>query len=200
MLARLLSRLLFRAEEARLQKEKKSIGHLGSGSTIRTGLKIVGGEHISIGEDFYAGPDCRIEAWDAYEGEKYNPVIRIGNRVSIQSGCHIGAIRSVEIGDDTLLGAHVMIIDHDHGSTELSELEISPAKRKLFSKGGVTIGEKCWLGENSVVLSGVTIGKCCVIGANAVVTQDVPDYSVAAGNPAKIIKHYIHTENHDVPE
>ena len=191
MLDRLLSRLLFRAEEARARKEKNKIGRLGADSTIRTGLKITGGEYISIGNDFYAGPNCRIEAWDAYEGEKYNPVIRIGNRVNIQSGCHIGAIRSVEIGDDTLLGAHVMIIDHDHGSTEASELEIPPAKRRLFSKGGVTVGEKCWLGENCVILSGVTIGKCCVIGANAVVTQDVPDHSVAAGNPARVIKHHV---------
>ena len=54
----------------------------------------------------------------------------------------------------------------------------------------VIIGEGSWLGTNVVVVGKVSIGKHCVIGANSVVTKDIPDYSVAAGIPAKVIKKY----------
>lgn len=56
--------------------------------------------------------------------------------------------------------------------------------------GKVIIGEGFWLGTNVVVVGNVHIGKHCVIGANSVVTKDIPDYSVAAGIPAKVIKRY----------
>lgn len=52
----------------------------------------------------------------------------------------------------------------------------------------VSIGDSCWSGEKSVILPGVAIGKHVVIGASSVVTKDIPDYCVAVGNPAKIIK------------
>ncbi|MGZ5369955.1 MAG: DapH/DapD/GlmU-related protein, partial [Aeromicrobium sp.] len=56
------------------------------------------------------------------------------------------------------------------------------------SKGPTIIGDNCWLGANVVVTSGVTIGERCVIGANAVVKRDIPPHSVAAGNPARVIR------------
>ncbi len=187
MLKKFADWMMSLAEEVRVRKARETIAQIGEDSVFRSGLKIVGGKYIRIGRNFYAGPNCRIEAWEEYEGETFNPSIQIGDHVSINSECHIGAIRSVVIGNDTLLGSHVLITDHSHGNTTKDELEKPPSKRKLYSKGGVVIGEKCWLGENCVILPGVTIGKCCVIGANAVVTHDLPDYSVAAGNPAEIV-------------
>lgn len=56
------------------------------------------------------------------------------------------------------------------------------------STSPITINDDVWIGANAVIAAGVTIGKHCVIGAGSVVTKDVPDYSVAVGNPAKVIK------------
>ena len=63
-----------------------------------------------------------------------------------------------------------------------------PRSRTIYSKGPVIIGENVWIGENVCILPGVTIGKGTVIGAGAVVTKDIPPFSVAGGNPARIIK------------
>ena len=52
------------------------------------------------------------------------------------------------------------------------------------------IEDESWIGANTVITSGVHIGKHCVIGAGSVVTKDIPDYSVAVGNPTKVVKHY----------
>ena len=54
----------------------------------------------------------------------------------------------------------------------------------------ITVGDNCWIGEKTTILPGVNIGKGCVIGAMSVVTKDIPDYSIAAGNPARVIKRY----------
>ena len=60
--------------------------------------------------------------------------------------------------------------------------------RKLLSKGPIYIGENSWIGENACIMPNVSIGKGCIIGANSVVTHNIPDYSVAVGCPAKVVK------------
>lgn len=57
-------------------------------------------------------------------------------------------------------------------------------------KMNVEIGEYCWIGEKVMILPGVTIGDWCIIGAGSVVNKSIPSYSIAAGNPAKVIKRY----------
>jgi acetyltransferase-like isoleucine patch superfamily enzyme len=68
------------------------------------------------------------------------------------------------------------------------EKDIAPALRDLFSKGPVRIGKRVWIGENACILPGVSIGDGAVIGAGSVVTKDIPPNSIAAGNPAKVIR------------
>ena len=143
---------------------------------------------IKIGDDCFIGHDCRIEAWDRYLDDKFDPSIVIENEVKINSTCHIGCINKVVIGEQTLLGSHVLIIDHSHGKNELEELSKHPSDRRLFSKGEIVIGKRCWICENAVILPGVHIGDETTIAANAVVTKDIPSRCVAAGNPARIVK------------
>ena len=145
-------------------------------------------QYISLGNDCYLGPNCRIEAWDSYNDKQFSPEIILGNDVRINSTCHIGAIRRVVIGDRCLLGSHVLIIDHSHGKNTVDELWLHPSDRDLYSKGEVIIGERVWICENAVILPGVHIGSGSVIGANAVVTKDIPENCVAAGNPAKVVR------------
>ena len=166
----------------------RSVKTMGTGCVFAGAVKIIGGDCIEIGDDFYAGPDCRIEAWKQYKDKTFSPEIRIGNNVRINSRCHIGAIRRIVISDNVLFGSGVFITDHSHGRVTPEENSIPPTDRDLYSKGEVVIGENVWIGENVTILPSVHIGNGAVIGAGSVVTKDIPDYHVAAGNPAKVVK------------
>lgn len=66
-------------------------------------------------------------------------------------------------------------------------MHIQPTQRKLYSKGPVVIGNNVWIGDKVTILPGITISDGAVIGANAVVNKDIPPYSLAVGNPIKIV-------------
>jgi acetyltransferase-like isoleucine patch superfamily enzyme len=151
-------------------------------------LYLRGGKYISVGSNFYSDIRVRIEAWDEHLGYKFSPKIIIGDNVSINSDCHIGAINEVIIEDGVLIASKVYITDHYHGEITTEAIELMPAKRKLFSKGRVKIEKNAWIGEGVVILPNVTIGENSIIGANSVVTKNIPKNSVAGGNPAKIIR------------
>lgn len=160
------------------------------GCNFSVGFPFYGHElqNVSIGDNFSAGERLKLRTFSAWRSQKFSPCIKIGNNVSIQTDCHISAINSVEIGDDVLMASFVYISDHSHGYCDERDVVPPPIIRNLSSKGGVKIGNKVWLGEKVTVLSGVSIGEGAIIGANAVVTRDIPPFSVAAGNPARIIK------------
>lgn len=160
----------------------------GNGISVCRGMELRGPEYMSIGDNCYFGPNCRIEAWNRYNSQTYSPSIEIGNNVHINSTCHIGSINRITIEDDCLFGSHVMLIDHAHGTSTYNDMLMHPSKRDLYSKGSIVIGRRCWLCENVVVLPSVHIGEGCIIGANSVVTKDVPPFSVAVGNPAIVVK------------
>ena len=163
---------------------------IGSSKSIylETPFYVRGYQYIHIGECFSSGPGFRIECWDKYQKDLYNPSITIGNNVCFNYRCHVGAINKIIIGDNVLIGSQVLITDHSHGESTKEELGVSPAKRKLYSKGPVIIGDNVWIGEGACILSNVTIGNNSIIGANSVVTHDVPPFCVVGVNPAKIIR------------
>ena len=68
------------------------------------------------------------------------------------------------------------------------ETEVQSRRDNIEFAREVTIGDDCWIGGNVIILPGVTIGKGCTIGAGSVVTKDIPEYSVAIGSPAKVVK------------
>ena len=117
-----------------------------------------------------------------------NPELTIGYNCNFGAFNHITCTNRVIIGNGVLTGKWITITDNSHGTTEIDSLYVTPIKRPIYSKGPVIIGNNVWIGDKVTVLPGVTIGEGAVIAANAVVTKDVPAYSVAAGNPAKIIK------------
>ena len=174
----------------RMQNEKKisEFKKFGKNSYLPDLCTIKNPQYISIGKNFSSLYNLRIEAWDAYENEIFQPEIIIGDNVNLNSDCHIGCIDKVIIGDNVLIGSKVYISDHSHGEISKEALLISPVHRKLHSKGPVIIGNNVWVGENVAILPGVTIGLNSIIGANAVVTRDIPANSVVGGNPARIIK------------
>lgn len=165
-----------------------SFKKVGQNFFVEFPMYVLGGNNITIGNNFICGQRLRIDTFDEFLGEKFIPKIVIGNFVSIQKDCHIGAINQVIIGNNVLIASKVYIADHSHGKIESDDLEIPPAQRKLYCKGSVIIEDNVWLGEGVVVLPGVTIGKNAIIGANAVVTKSIPKNAVAAGNPARVIR------------
>mgnify|MGYP003574870252 CR=1 FL=1 len=151
-------------------------------------MYVHGAKYIEIGENFNCGYRLRLEAFDDHLGHKFNPKITIGNNVSINFDCHIGATNEIEIGDGVLIASKVFITDHYHGEISSESIIIPPSERKLFSKGRVKIEKNVWIGESVAILPGVTIGENSIIGANSVITKNIPKNSVVGGNPARIIK------------
>lgn len=107
-----------------------------------------------------------------------------------------GAGTSIVIEKDVLISERVFITEANHDFADVTGPVVG---RDLLSAGPVRIGTESWLGMGVCVLPNVAIGKHCVIGANAVVTHDIPDYSVAAGVPAKVIKRYDFDKKEWVP-
>lgn len=90
---------------------------------------------------------------------------------------------AVRLGDGVRIGAHSSLLGFNH-----STATDRPIHRQPHTSLGITVGDDVWIGSHVVVLDGVTIGDHCIIGAGAVVTRDVPDWSVAVGNPARVIR------------
>lgn len=153
----------------------------GKNLTILNPRCIYLGKIKGIGDNTYLGPVVESV------GVKYTPRIEIGDGTWIGKNCSIAAIHGVIIGKDVLFAGNVHITDHSHGYEDINK---PISKQRLISKGKVVIGDQTWLGFSCEILSGVHIGKHCVVAARSVVTKEVPDYSIVAGNPAKIIKHY----------
>ena len=119
-----------------------------------------------------------------------DPVVRIGDRCLIGRGSGIVGHLSIEIGNDVWTGHHIYITDQNHGYEDVSR----PISQQTQPERAVTVGDGAWIGHGTVVLPGSRIGKHAVIGANSVVTGEIPDYSVAVGNPARVIKRYVDGE------
>jgi acetyltransferase-like isoleucine patch superfamily enzyme len=109
--------------------------------------------------------------------------IEIGDRVGINSFCYIDGHGGVTIGNDVQFGPGVKLASNHLIPPRGETISAQPMEKK-----GIRIGDDVWIGANAVILDGVTIGKGCVIGANAVVNKDIPEYSVAVGVPAKVIR------------
>lgn len=167
---------------------KRRFRSIGKDAKIGMNFSIIAPENISIGDHFTGGDNVGLWTWESSADEK-KPCLIIGDHVSITTDCVVTCANHIEIGSGALLGRGTLITDNSHGcNMTLDELQIPPAQRKIWSKGSVRIGENVWTGKNVCIMPGVTIGKGVIIGANSVVTHDIPDYCVAAGIPAKIIK------------
>ena len=108
--------------------------------------------------------------------------LEIGNNVFINYGTSLVAACHVKVGDDCLIGTHVMVMDTDFHRVE----------DKAWDTTGVPIiiGDRVWLANRSIVLKGVTIGDDAVVAAGAVVTRDVPARCVVAGSPARVVRRF----------
>jgi acetyltransferase-like isoleucine patch superfamily enzyme len=116
----------------------------------------------------------------------YGGTLEIGDNASIHPKCQINAyVSRIFIGSGTMLAPCCALYSYNHGLLPDQPIRKQPKN----SLGGIHIGNEAWLGYGCIVLDGVTIGDGAAIGAGSVVTRDIPEYTVAAGNPAKVLKH-----------
>lgn len=115
-------------------------------------------------------------------------------RIVIKKGCDLGrrifvsATNSITIENDVIIASNVHITDHNH---EYKKIGIPIMKQGVTSfTNEVVIGEGSWIANGCVIVGNIKIGRGCVIGANSVVLNDIPDYCVAVGSPAKVVKYF----------
>lgn len=170
---------------------KKGYGHIGTGSCIEKALAIRGKEHLYIGDNTFIRPGARIECVTEFAGKQYTPRLSIGSGVNIEQNLHMTCAESIEICDNVTILSNVLVTDINHS---YKEINVSPLDQELETRK-VRIDSYCLIGAGARIMPGVTLGKNVIVGANAVVTKSVPDYSIVAGVPAKIIKKYDFEKN-----
>ncbi len=168
--------LIWPAINARLRL--RHVTSMGRRVTLRGRPAIMNDGRITIGDRVrLVSTVARLELAAIAGGH-----LEIGNNVFINYGSSLVASAHVRIGDDCLIGTHVMVMDCDFHRIEDKEWDTTGAP--------IEIEDRVWLGNRSMVLKGVRIGHDAVVAAGSVVTKDVEPRTVVAGVPAILVKHF----------
>lgn len=158
--------------------------NLGSQTYIKSPLSIDNPKNISIGDNVYIGYKVWLASTPHTGLDTCELVIGAGCRIGNFN--HIYSTQSIQIGENVLTADKVYISDNLHS---FDNIYIPVLDQPIKQIKSVKIDTGTWIGEN-VCIIGAAIGKNCVVGANSVVTKDIPDYCVAVGSPARVIKRY----------
>ncbi|HYM55395.1 MAG TPA: acyltransferase [Solirubrobacteraceae bacterium] len=145
---------------------------------ICPGVKLEIGRHatLRVGRWAWIGHATKIRV---HEGE-----VSIGAKTVIGQECTISAYQRVSIGRECIIADRAMLIDFDHGVTEVDR----PIRLQGIYKRDVRVGHNVWMGYGACVLRGVSIGENSIVGTSAVVTKDFPANAVLGGVPARLIR------------
>lgn len=163
---------------------KTRFSAFGIHSWIQSPLRIDGGKNIYIGNHVFIQYKTWLGALPLTGMGEAALIIEDGAIIGNYN--HIYATKRIVIHKKVLTADKVFISDNLHG---YEDVNVPVLEQPIIQNGEVEIGEGSWLGENVCVL-GAKIGKHCVIGANSVVTKDIPDYSIAVGVPAIVVKYF----------
>ena len=133
---------------------------------------------LAVGANTLFEPHVWLTAPDAAR-------IRIGSGTFLNIAVMVASLELVEIGDHCMFANGCFVTDSSH---RFDDPDLPLTWQGFTSKGPTRIGDNVWCGANVVITSGVTVGERCVIGANSVVTADIPPFSVAAGAPARVVR------------
>ncbi len=166
----------------------------GSNITLRHPHKIAIGDNVIIDDNCLLDAKGRDNAGICIQSGVYlgrnsilsckNGDIILGERVNIGFNCEIFSGSRVTLGNDTLIAAYSYLIGGDHDPQNIEESVTTQGSRSI----GIEVGEKCWFGAGVKILDGLRIGRHCIIGAGAVVTRDIPEYAIATGIPARVLR------------
>jgi len=144
-------------------------------------LKRVGREEnqgITIGQNVIVGRNTILSC----KGGS----ITLDDYANISSNCTLLSETRISVGKYTFLAGHCYLVAG--GNHSFDRIDIPIMFQPSQTKGGIEIGEDCWLGASVTVLDGISLGRGCVIGAGSVVIESMPEYAVVVGNPARKIK------------
>ena len=190
------------------------LGEMGRGVVIGRGVTLRHPHRIRLGHRVIVDDDCVLDAkgrsgpkradqpWsidladDCVIGRntvlscksmgEHAGVIHLAERVNISVNCTLLSETSLNVGAKVLIAGHTYIIAGGNHGTDRVDLPI--LDQPMFEKGGVAIGDHCWLGAQVTVLDGVTIGRDSVVAAGAVVREPVEAFTVVGGVPARVLK------------
>ena len=163
-------------------------GSFGPGSLLRTPLLLQNPQFMHIGCGVSIRDGVRMQSIQT--NPQKTPLLRIGDGTMIEQFAHIICHNRVIIGSNVAIAPMCGIVDATHPWME-SLFVANPGAQILDDDGFVEIGDGTFVGMGSVILPNVRIGRRCYIGANSVVASDIPDYSMAAGTPARVIRTHI---------
>lgn len=166
-------------------------GRAGRGIVIGDGFQAYAPERIQVGNGVAIANRVTLRAMTAYPWsnppQSFSPEIVLEDNCFINNGSQISCVRRVAIGADVMIAENCFIADNNHG---YADPDLPVRAQPLVADGEVQIGAGSWIGAHCSIVGNVRIGRHCVVGANSVVTKDLPDFSVAAGAPARILKRY----------
>lgn len=154
----------------------------GARSVLQPPIRLSGERRIAIGEEVFVGPNSWLQVLGRHGS---GVAIAVGDGTNIVGACVLSAAQSVTIGRNVLMARNVYIADHMHAFDDPTRAVI---KQGIDRVRPVEVGDGAWLGENVVVGPGVRIGRNAVVGANSVVLEDIPDFAVAVGAPARVVR------------
>ena len=154
----------------------EELGSLGQGVVLEEGVLVFRPEFVHLADNVYVGHRAQLKAYP--EGGLF-----VGRDTWIGPNCFFSAAARITIGEGVGIGpsVHILTSTHEDPGRERPIMD-GPLRR-----APVTIGDGADLGVGAIVLPGVTIGKGVQLGAGAVVNEDIPDYAVAAGVPARVV-------------
>lgn len=158
----------------------------GAGSRVNPPFRFYGLHRMRFDESVQVERDCWIQTIGKNSDDNEVKLI-VGAHTGIGMGASISAAARITIGAHVLLARNVYISDHAHA---YEDIRVPVMKQGITEPKPVTIGRHTWLGQNVVVLPGVSVGEHCIIGANSIVNKSIPDFCVAVGAPARIVKRY----------
>ena len=152
--------------------ELDGLAFIGPRVTLQIGRR----GRIALGRWSWVGHGTKIRC---HEGR-----VEIGAKTVLGQDCTISAYQHVSIGCECVIADRVMLIDFDHGASEVER----PVRLQGIYKRDVRVGHNVWIGYGACILRGVTIGDNAIVGTSAVVTRDVPANAVVGGVPARVIR------------
>ncbi|GHF21981.1 MULTISPECIES: acyltransferase [Streptomyces] len=161
---------------------------IGTGTRLAFPLGTVFGEGwIELGDHCIVGEQVTLTA-GMVPGLDLgpDPVLRLGNGVVLGRGSHVIASQPVTFGNDVFCGPYVYVTSDNHSYEDPDQ----PIGRQWPRSSPVSIGPGSWLGAGAVILPGARLGRNVVVAAGAVVRGEVPDHSVVAGVPAKVVRRW----------
>ena len=160
--------------------------HLEFGSPLTIGdnvtIECLGKTGIRLGRNVNIPDGCFIRCTGVIS--ELGTGLEIGDNTGLGHNNFINSQGGVSIGDDVIIGSNVSILAENHIFDSSEEL----IRLQGVNRIGIKIENNVWIGANVTILDGVEIGTGCVIGAGSVVTKSVPSYSIAVGNPCKVLK------------